>query len=135
MKRRLLVGVTTSVLGLIGAGVWKGLKKLDAQTPFTDVYTTYFPHDDALEYVIIKGKTETYVEGEALQQILDTTMRMTLEEKARAVNGRAEVLLYSLKGTVVYVTVASPTTLAINGVTYDVHNGDSFYHTVMAYAQ
>ena len=134
MKKRLLVGVTTSVLGLIGASVWKGVRKLDAQQPFQDVYTAYFAHDDALEYIVIKGAAETYMEGEALQQIVATTMRMTVEEKARAVNGEVELLFYSLKGTVVYVTVASASKIAINGVTYDVHNGEAFYHTVLAYA-
>ena len=127
LKKRWLVGVTTSVLGVVGAGVWKGLQKLNAQQPFTDVYAAHLSHEDALEYAIVNGAVQHVVEGEQLQQLLATTARMTLEEKARAVNAKYELQLHSVKGDVVYVTVASPSMMAVNGVTYKVINGEAFY--------
>lgn len=127
MKKRWLVGVTTSVLGVVGATVWKGLQKLNAQQPFIDVYASHLSHDDVLEYIVIQKEKQTVLEGEQLQQLLATTARMTLEEKTRAVNEMYELQLHSLKGDIIYITVASPTMLAVNGVTYKVTNGEAFY--------
>ncbi|MEE1130438.1 MAG: hypothetical protein UHX00_02285 [Caryophanon sp.] len=127
MKKRFIVGVTTSVLGLVGAGVWKGLQKLDAQQPFHEVYASYFMHEDVLEYAVVD---EVVIEGEALQQLLQRADHMTLEKKARVVNAQYEIALHSLKGMIVYVSIGSARAIAVNGITYKVVNGERFYEAV-----
>ena len=127
MKKRFIVGVTTSLLGLLGAGVWTGIRKLDAQQPFQEVYTGYFMHEDVLEYAVVD---EVVVEGEALQQLLQYADRMTLQKKTCVVNAQYEIALHSIKGTIVYVSIGSARVMAVNGMTYKVVNGERFYEAV-----
>ena len=125
MRKRLIVGLTTTVLGVLGVVAWKGVQSLDGMELFGDVLKDIIGEAHIEKLVITDGSGVVYTIRDRVQidEIMQASFSMELHPSQQAPLVDYTIDVYTATSAVPQrIIVGSDHQLQVNEARFTVHS-------------